>query len=129
MIGGYRRVRKVPQDGTRVTVPPTNDIDLALVKRNLERRGNLEGLFSDRIILIEGDHDENFFSKLLSIFNISLPEKQFTLFVKAGGKEELRQTRKFYSQMKFNDVVIISDLDYLFSNDIKHLLKEIVAIF
>ena len=125
VINGYRRVHKISLTGTKATTPPGRDIDLALVKRNLERRGNLEGLFADRIILIEGDHDDNFFTKLLSVFNISLPAKQFTLFVKTNGKEELRQTRKFYTQMNFDDVVIICDLDCLFSNDMKNLLKEV----
>lgn len=54
-----------------------------------------------------------------------MPEKKFTLFVKAGGKEEIRQSRKFYKQMNFDDVSIICDLDYLFSNDFKNLLKEL----
>lgn len=125
VISGYRRVRKIATVGTKATIPPASGVDLALVKRNLERRGNLEGLFADRVILLEGDHDENFFSKLLSVFNIPLPPKQFTLFVKAGGKEELRQTRKFYTQMNFDDVVVIADLDCLFSNDAKNLMKEI----
>jgi len=125
VINGYRKVRKIPEVGTKAANPPESGIDFTLVKRNLERRGNLEGLFADRIILIEGDHDENFFNKLLSVFQIILPPKQFTLFVKAGGKEELRQTRKFYTQMNFDDVVIIADLDCLFSRDAKNLMKEI----
>lgn len=125
VINGYRRVRKVSSAGTKTAVSSDTSIDIALVKRNLERRGNLEGLFADRIILIEGDHDDNFFTKLLTVFNISLPAKQFTLFVKTNGKEELRQTRKFYTQMNFDDVAIICDLDCLFSNDMKNLLKEV----
>lgn len=123
-IDGYRRIQK-KEDGTRSIMVSKNSIDTALLKRHLERRGNLEGLFADRIILIEGSHDENFYDKLREIFNISLPEKKFTLFVKAGGKEELRQSRKFYKQMKFDDVSVICDLDYLFSNDFKNLLKEL----
>lgn len=125
VISGYRRVRKISSGGTKTAVSANADIDIALVKRNLERRGNLEGLFADRIILIEGDHDDNFFTKLLTVFNISLPAKQFTLFVKTNGKEELRQTRKFYTQMNFDDVAIVCDLDCLFSNDMKNLLKEV----
>lgn len=123
-IGGYRRVRKT-DTGTKSMMPNSADVDIDLVKRHLERRGNLEGLFADRIILIEGDHDEGFFDKLLSVFNIALPIKQFTIFIRAGGKQELRQSRKFYSQMNFDDVAIICDLDYLFSNDFKNLLKEV----
>lgn len=123
-IAGYRRVRKTDR-GTKSMMPNSSVVDIDLVKRHLERRGNLEGLFADRIILIEGDHDEGFFDKLLSVFNLTLPTKQFTIFIRAGGKQELRQSRKFYSQMNFDDVVIICDLDYLFSNDFKNLLKEI----
>jgi len=51
--------------------------------------GNLEGLFANRILLIKGDHDVNFFKRLLSTFQMSLPHKQFTLFMGAGSKEEL----------------------------------------
>lgn len=123
-VSGYRRVRK-DGSGSKSIMPKFEEIDVDLVKRHLERRGNLEGLFADRIILIEGDHDENFFEKLRAIFQIALPPKQFALFVKAGGKAELRQARKFYLQMNFDDVAIVCDLDYLFSNDIKYLFKEI----
>lgn len=123
-IDGYRRVRKTSA-GTKSMMPNSTDVDIDLVKRHLERRGNLEGLFADRIILVEGDHDEGFFDKLLSVFHIALPVKQFTIFIRAGSKQELRQSRKFYSQMNFDDVAIICDLDYLFSNDFKNLLKEL----
>lgn len=124
-IEGYRRIRKHLQNGTKSIILKKGDLDIGLVKRHLERRGNLKGLFADRIILIEGDHDENFFETLRSLFNLPLPQKEFTLFIKAGGKTELRQARKFYEQMNFDDVAIICDLDYLFSNDILYLLKEI----
>jgi len=123
-IDGYRRVRKT-NTGTKAMMPNSAAVDIDLVKRHLERRGNLEGLFADRIILIEGNHDEGFFDKILSVFQIALPTKQFTIFIRAGGKQELRQSRKFYSQMNFDDVAIICDLDYLFSNDFKNLLKEV----
>jgi predicted ATP-dependent endonuclease of OLD family len=123
-IDGYRRIQK-KGDSTKSIMILKDSIDTVLLKRHLERRGNLEGLFADRIILIEGSHDENFYDKLREIFNISLPEKKFTLFIKAGGKEELRQSRKFYKQMNFDDVSVICDLDYLFSNDFKNLLKEL----
>src|SRR3990167_1532534 len=123
-IDGYRRIQK-KEDGARSIMVPKNSVDTALLKRHLERRGNLEGLFADRVILIEGSHDQNFYDKLREVFKISLPEKKFTLFIKAGGKEELRQSRKFYKQMNFDDVSMICDLDYLFSNDFKNLLKEL----
>lgn|GEM_PF-2429920 len=123
-IDGYRRVIKT-STGTKSKMPDVDAVDINLVKRNLDRRGNLEGLFADRIILIEGNHDEGFFEKLISILRIPLPTKQFTIFIRAGGKQELRQSRKFYSQMNFDDVAIICDLDYLFSNDFKNLFKEV----
>lgn len=123
-IGGYRRVGKDGTAGTRSVTPMDQGVNLDLIKRHLERRGNLEGLFADRIILIEGTHDEPFFERVRTIFRIQFPARKFTLFVKSGGKEELRQAKKFYQQMGFDDVAIICDLDYLFSNDIKHLLSE-----
>lgn len=125
-ITGYRRVTKRDSIGTKnISVKNPEDINIDLIKRHMERRGNLEGLFADRIILIEGKHDEGFYEKIRTIFNIPFPTNKFTLFVRAGGKEELRQTRKFYREMGFDDVSIICDLDYLFSNDIKHLFNEL----
>lgn len=122
-IQGYRRVQKKPEEGTKSFSPDTGTLDLGLVTRHLERRGNLEGLFADRIILIEGKHDEGFYAKLQAVFGVEPPTKEFTLFVKAGGKEELRQTRRFYVQLGFRDVAVIADLDYLFGHDIGRLLN------
>jgi len=124
-IEGYRRVRKNKENGAKNITLDTSAVDVALVKRHLERRGNLEGLFADRVILIEGSHDENFYERLRSIFNISYPQNKFTLFIKADGKKQLRLARKFYQQMCFDDIAAICDLDYLFSNDIEHLLEEL----
>lgn len=125
-INGYKRVVKKGDLGTKcLALPKPSDVDIRLVSRHLERRGNLEGLFADRVILIEGRHDEGFYDKLQLIFTLQFIQNKFTLFIKAGGKEELRQTRKFYQQLGFDDVSIICDVDYLFSNDIKHLLKEL----
>lgn len=124
-ISGYRRVRKDLSRGTKSIAPDLQNINIELVKRHLEHRGNLEGLFADRIILIEGKHDVGFYDKLCKVFEISFPPKKFTLFIKAGGKDLLRQAWKFYRQMGYDDVAIICDLDYLFSNGIKYLLAEI----
>lgn len=96
-----------------------------LIKRHLERRGNLEGLFADRVILIEGNHDENFYGRLKTIFNIPFPKGKFTLFIKADGKKQLRLARKLYQQMCFDDIAAICDLDYLFSGDAEYLLEEL----
>lgn len=124
-ISGYRRVSKHQRIGAKnIKLSKPKEVNLSLVSRHLERRGNLEGLFADRIILTEGNHDEGFFTKLMQIFGLFFPKNKFTLFVKAGGKEELRQARNFYRQMGFDDVAIVCDLDYLFSNDIKHLFKD-----
>ena len=54
-IEGYRRVRKSEDDGSKNIALNTSSVDVDLVKRHLERRGNLEGLFADRVILIEGN--------------------------------------------------------------------------
>jgi predicted ATP-dependent endonuclease of OLD family len=123
-VDGYRRIQKT-DNATKSIMIQKDKIDTSSLKRHLERRGNLEGLFADRVILIEGSHDENFYHRIREIFKIPLPDKKFTLFIKAGGKEELRQTRKFYKQMRFDDVSVICDLDYLFSTDFNNLLKEL----
>jgi predicted ATP-dependent endonuclease of OLD family len=125
-IEGYRRVTKAEQNGSKNFGGDLSnrDIDLDLLKRHLEQRGNLEGLFADRVILIEGRHDSGAFERLRTIFNIEYPKSRFTLFVKANGSKNLRNSLKFYRLMGFDDVSAVSDLDYLFSNDIKYLLDS-----
>jgi predicted ATP-dependent endonuclease of OLD family len=123
-IVGYRRVIK-KTDGSKSVMPNWKELDLDAVKRHLEWRGNLEGLFGDRIILIEGEHDENFFEKLRSIFKIPYPPKKLTLFVKTSGRKKLRTVRDFYLKMGFDDVAVIADLDCLFAADTKQLLEAV----
>lgn len=125
-IKGYRRVIKtIPHGSKHSALKHDSDIDINLVKRHLERRGNLEGLFADRVILVEGDNDEGFYKKIMSIFGVAFPAGKFTLFVKAGGKTEIRQAIKFYKVLGFDKVLSVCDLDYAFANDFKHLLKEL----
>lgn len=124
-IEGYRRVKKDKERGAKNITLDTSNIDVDLVKRHLERRGNLEGLFADRVILIEGSHDENFYERTRTIFNIPLPQGKFTLFIRADGKKQLRLARKFYQQMCFDDIAAICDLDYLFSHDVGYLFEEL----
>ena len=124
-IEGYRRVRKETRNGSKNIAIDVSNVDVDLVRRHLERRGNLEGLFADRVILIEGNHDENFYERLRIIFDIPLPKGKFTLFIKADGRKQLRLARKFYKQMCFDDISVICDLDYLFSHDIEHLFAEL----
>ena len=124
-IQGYRRVVKTTGGSKHFAPMPNADVNLDLIKRHLERRGNLEGLFADRIILVEGDHDEGFYKKLMDIFGVAYPAGKFTLFIKAGGKTEVRQARKFYKALGFDAVFAVCDLDYVFSNDCKYLLKEL----
>lgn len=124
-VEGYRRVKKDKVSGAKNITLDTSTVDVDLVKRHLERRGNLEGLFADRVILIEGNHDEDFYDRLRNIFKIPLPQNKFTLFIKAGGRKQLRLARKFYQQMRFDDIAAICDLDYLFCHDIECLLEEL----
>ena len=123
-IKGYRRVIKVEGGSKNFggDLSKLDKQDLDLLKRHLEQRGNLEGLFADRVILIEGRHDEGVFERLRTIFKIDFPKNRFTLFVRTDGAKNLRSALKFYKLMGFNDVSAVSDLDYLFSNDIKNLL-------
>jgi len=124
-IEGYRRIKKdTPAKSKSVRLGKDN-IDIKSIKHHLESRGNLEGLFADRIVLIEGKHDEGFYYKLMEVFNIKVLSKKCTIFVKVSGSKQSRPVRNFYKQMKFDDVSVILDLDYLFSKDFKHLLKDI----
>ena len=123
-IIGYKRVIKDGVNGTKhIAFKSDARINDKVIARHLERRGNLEGLFADRVILIEGDHDQGFYLKLCDMFKIQFPPKKFTLFIKTNGKQELRQARSFYKQMGFDDVSVICDLDYLFSRDFKNILS------
>ena len=123
-IEGYRRVTKTDQNGSKNFGGNLSNLDISLLKRHLEQRGNLEGLFADRVILIEGKHDSGAYERLRTIFNIEYPKNRFTLFVRADGSKNLRNSLKFYKLMGFDDVSAVSDLDYLFSNDIKYLLDS-----
>ena len=123
-IGGYRRVVK-GATGTKTIIPDWKEIEIEEVKRHLDWRSNLEGLFADRVILIEGPHDEIFYEKLTSLLGIEHPARKFTLFVKAHGKKNLRLLKRFYVRMGFDDVAIISDLDYLYCNDARYLFSEL----
>jgi hypothetical protein len=118
-------VKKDRAEGAKNITLDISSVDIKLIKRHLERRGNLEGLFADRIVLIEGNHDEDFYNRLINIFKIPLPQNKFTLFIKTDGKKQLRLARQFYQQMCFDDIAAICDLDYIFSGDVKYLLKEL----
>ena len=52
-IEGYRRVRKSEKEGSKNFGGDLSKLNIDLLKRHLEQRGNLEGLFADRVILIE----------------------------------------------------------------------------
>ena len=123
-IEGYRRVIKTVENGSKNYGGNLSNLDIDLLKRHLGQRGNLEGLFADRVILIEGRHDEGGFERLRTIFKIEYPKNRFTLFVKTDGAKNLRNSLKFYKLMGFDDVSAVSDLDYLLSNDIKYLLES-----
>ncbi|MBU0998743.1 AAA family ATPase [Patescibacteria group bacterium] len=124
-IEGYRRITKTQLEGTHAVMPKLSSVDEGLVERHLENRGNLEGLFADKVVIVEGKHDENCYEKFRELFKIPFPDKKFLVFVKTDGKEQLRIARKFYGGMGFESVSILADLDYLFSRDIKHLYSEL----
>jgi hypothetical protein len=120
-LRGYRRVYK-GGSGTRNIRADWDGLDDQAVKKHFEWRGNLEGLFADRVILTEGDGDELFYEKLMGLFGISWPAGKFTIFVKMNGSKGLQQIREFYQRIGVDDVAAIVDLDWAFSNRIKPLL-------
>ncbi len=124
-LDGYRRVSKGDSDtGTKAVGPTLADIDLKKVKRSLSLRGNLEGLFADRIVLVEGTHDQECFERLIQLFDLPLPAGKLTMFLFVQGKGDLWPTQNFYRQLGLDDSAIVADLDYLFGQDIKALLAE-----
>jgi predicted ATP-dependent endonuclease of OLD family len=123
-LKGYRRVCK-GDSGTVNTKADWNGLDDRAVKKHFEWRGNLEGLFADRVILTEGDGDEFFYEKLTEIFGISPLIGKFTIFVKMNGNKGLAQIREFYRRIGVEDVSAIVDLDWAFSNQVKPLLSSL----
>ena len=73
-IEGYRRVTKTDQNVSKNYGGDLSNLDIGLLKRHLEQRGNLEGLFADRVILIEGKHDSGAFERLITIFKTLTPQ-------------------------------------------------------
>ena len=123
-VEGYKRVTK-GNAGTTTSVAILPDAEWSQIKRHLEWRGNLEGLFADRVVLLEGKHDEMFFDKLREIFGIQFPPKKLTLFVKASGRKQLRSVRSFYFALGLDDALAVADLDYIFCKEAKNLLEEL----
>jgi len=123
-IEGYKRVTKRTA-GTTASAATLLEAEWSQVKRHLEWRGNLEGLFADRVVLIEGKHDETFFEKLREIFGVQFSPKKLTLFIKASGRKQLRLVRRFYFALGFDDVLAVADLDYIFCMEAKNLLEDL----
>lgn len=123
-VEGYRRVTKRP-NGTTAAAATLSELEWKQVKRHLDWRGNLEGLFADRLVLLEGNHDEAFFDKLRTIFGVQFSPKKLTLFVKAAGRKQLRIIRGFYLALGFEDVLAVADLDYIFCEEAKNLLEDL----
>lgn len=124
-LAGYRRVTKAGSDaGTKAVGATLADMELEKVKRSLSLRGNLEGLFADRIILVEGTHDQECFERLIELFGLPLPSGKLTMFSFVQGKGSLWPTQNFYRQLGLDDFAVIADLDYLFGQDIKTVLRE-----
>jgi hypothetical protein len=124
-ISGYRRVAKETPGGTHATAPDLDEMDLEKVKRNLSLRGNLEALFADRVVLIEGQHDQGCYEHLMKVLDVEPPSGKLMIYTFVEGKGSLFSTSKFYKQLGMDDVSIIADLDYLVSDDICGLLEEL----
>lgn len=124
-ISGYRRVVKDAMQGAHVTAPKLDEMDLSKVKSTLSLRGNLEALFADRVVLIEGQNDLGCYEHLMQLFKVASPTGKLMMFSFVTGKGSLHATSKFYRQLGMDDVSIIADLDYLVSDDICGLLDEL----
>jgi len=123
-IEGYRRVRK-GSSGTENIKPNWMLLNADRIRRHLEWRGNLEALFADRVVLIEGDGDELFYEKLLGIFAHNKLPGKFTIFVKMLGSKEIHLIRQFYLAIGVEDVAAILDLDCVFSSKFKQVLLSL----
>lgn len=123
-IEGYRRVVKDSSRGTVSKAANFEEIDVEKVRKNLSLRGNLEALFADKIILVEGVNDQRCYEHLLSVLNIEKSYSELIMFTYVEGKGALHSTYEFYQQLGMESVSIIADLDYIFSRDIIPLLKR-----
>jgi predicted ATP-dependent endonuclease of OLD family len=122
-LGGYRRVTK-GDAGSKAVGASLAEMDLEKVKGSLSLRGNLEGLFADRIVLVEGTNDQACFERLIEIFGLPRPPGKLTMFSFVQGKGSLWPTQKFYRELGLDDSAIIADLDYVFGKGIKALLRD-----
>ena len=124
-VRGYRRVVKNSQAGSKSTAPIWDEVDSIQVERHLRNRGNLEGLFADRVVIVEGKHDEAFYPVAARALGVEMPKKLFTLFVRAGGRKSGIEVRRFYKQMGLDRASLILDLDTIFSNYCNVLFKDL----
>jgi hypothetical protein len=124
-LAGYRRVTKEAAVGSKAVSVELDQIDLRKVKDSLRLRGNLEGLFADRVVLVEGLNDQACFERLIEMFGLEGKTDKLTILAYVIGKGGLWPMMKFYRQMGLDDVAVVADLDYLFSDEIASLLKEL----
>lgn len=123
-LPGYRRVVKHADVGAKAVASRLDASDISKVQSSLKLRGNLEGLFADRVVLLEGPHDQGCYEKLVQLFNLSAPTGKLLIFSYVTEKGSLGPTQKFYRQLGMDDAAIIADLDYVFSSAIKGLLSD-----
>lgn len=122
-IDGYRRVVKHEED-TSCYAPTLTSNDLEEISRQLERRSNLEGLFADRVVLIEGKHDDRFFSRIREALNLTDAGNEGRSFVQLDGRTGARKSIAFYKGLAFDEPTIVFDLDFIYSHDVHRFYEE-----
>lgn len=125
-ISGYRRVVKTDQ-GSRCFSPSLTEDDLEEITSQLERRSNLEGLFADRVVLVEGKHDDRFFSRIREALGLSDDGNEGRSFVQLDGRTGARKSIDFYTGLAFDDLVVVFDLDFIYSQDIHRFYESFEA--
>lgn len=124
-LAGYRRVTKGEPHGSRAVAAKLDQIDVRKVEDSLRLRGNLEGLFADRIVLVEGPKDQGCYERLIELFDLEWQRDKLTMLAYVAGKSGLWPMMQFYRQMGLDDVAVIADLDYLFCNESGELLGDL----
>ncbi len=100
--------------------------DYESIKNNLKYSRHLTALFADEIVIIEGKNDDGFFPKAHALLGFAATGKLIEFLpALSGGVTNVRVARKFFVLLGLQDIGAILDLDALFKNDTKHLLKDL----
>jgi len=128
LLSGYRKIFRNNKDGSKCCGPQKNydefkKKDYDVVKNSLSHTGNLISLFSDIVVIVEGEEDTGFYSVILELLKGKELELISFVGTVGGGSGNFHVSYNFFKLMGFKKVFVICDLDCLFDTNFKELLK------